>query len=248
MSCNLSFGGSGLPFVKDGDKVYICLTESQIMQILCHGLSNHGVGSSGGFYGGVNSQLSGRGVAIGQNAKVEPESEGESIDAIQIGEGVNNKDKTLKIFHWLLLDKFGIIPKERLPELDPAEIIIDPLSTERKARVITAGISVINPQYGKFLVDTTSGHVDLVLPKASEVDGLGFYFRLFKQGVDGYALKVERSHEDFIKVGRSVDDGGYDEWLGITCDVAGTWFYIVSANGSYYLVSESDISNLSNVV
>ena len=248
MSCNISVGTYGLPFSIDGTVVWFCLTETQIRQILCHGLSAHGVGVDGGFYGGTNSEVRGRGVAIGVDAKVMPLHRRESINAIQLGKGTNNQNGTFQVFDWLLLDKYGIIPKERLPEFDPDTIIIDAKSVERKSKVVTQQVSVINPDYEKFLADTSSNHVDMVLPKASEVEGLGFYFRLFKQGVDEFALKVERSHSDIIKVGKSSVDGGYEEWIGVTCDKAGVWFYLVASGGSYYLMSESNVSDLSDIV
>lgn len=246
MSCNLPIGQSGLPFHKKDGLIWFCLTESQIVQILCHGLSHHGVGHSGGLYGGENSEIKGRGVAIGANAKVLPKEVGQAINAIQLGEGTNKEDYTFQVFKWLLLDKYGIIPKERLPELDIPEPKIT--QVERKAKVISNAIAVIDPKYEKFLIDTTNNHVDLVLPEAKEVEGLGFYFRLFKQGVDGFAFKVERSHTDIIHIGKHQDDGGYEEWVGITTDQLGTWFYITACNGAYYLVSEGDITKINNTV
>ncbi len=248
MSCNLTFGGSGLPFIDKGAKKYVILTETQLMTILCHGLSPHGVTASGGIYGGKNSDNRGKGVALGANSVVQPESEYDSIDAVQIGEGRNKDDKTVKFYHWLLLDKYGIIPKERLPELDIPDVIVKPTSVERKTDIVSKSVSVVNPNYGKFLIDTTNNHVDMVLPKASEVEGLGFYFRLFKQGTDGFAFKVERSHTDIIHIGKHPEQGGYEEWVGITCDKVGTWFYLVACKGAYYLMSELNIMDLNNVV
>ena len=240
MACIIPVGNHGLPFNINGTVVWFCLTETQIKQILCHGLSNHGIGVSGGFYGGKNSILYGKGVAIGQDAQVIPAELGTSINAIQIGEGINSEHKTLKIFEWLLLDEYGIIPKERLPEFDLGDVNIDPLSAERKSKVYTHGVYTIDAKIEKHLIDTTAGHVDLVLPKASDIDGLGFYFRLFKQGVDSFAFKVERSQDDKIII-----DGS--EWFGVSLDEVGEWFYIVSANDNYYLMSESDKTKLIEV-
>ncbi len=247
MSCNLPIGSSGLPFHKaDKGIIWFCLTKSQIVQILCHGLSNHGVNQDGGFYGGENSETKGKGVAVGKNAKVLPSEPGKSINAIQLGEGTNTEDYTFRVLQWSLLDRYGIIPKDRLPELDFPEPRYETM--ERKAIVISQAIAVINPKHEKFLIDTTNNHVDLVLPEAKEVDGLGFYFRLYKQGIDGFAFKVERSHSDVIHIGKHADQGGYEEWIGITCDQVGTWFYITACNDDYYLVSESDITKLNNTV
>ena len=68
--------------------------------------------SSGGFAGGSGS-LAGAGVALGKNAKtVQRESPSTPIDAIQLGTGENNTEKTLQVYNTTLLDANGKIPNK----------------------------------------------------------------------------------------------------------------------------------------
>lgn len=115
MDCNLSLGRFGIPYSRGGKIVFYCITEAQLRQILCHGLSPHGVNPNGGFYGGKESEVQGKGVAIGYGAKVLQMVDGVPIKALQFGEGVNSEDNTAKFFDWRFLKPDGKIDDERLP-------------------------------------------------------------------------------------------------------------------------------------
>jgi hypothetical protein len=73
-----------------------------------------------GFCGGRDTQTS-DGVAAGKSAKT-IDSEGVSIDAIQLGTGINYEPKTLQVYDYKLMNADGTIPKERI--FDPTEIIL----------------------------------------------------------------------------------------------------------------------------
>lgn len=67
------------------------------------------------YHGGAigNSAKAGNGFAGGQNAKA-IDSSGEGIDAIQLGSGTNNTQKTLQVYGYRLMNADGSIPPERL--------------------------------------------------------------------------------------------------------------------------------------
>ncbi|KAF5080369.1 hypothetical protein DSECCO2_120110 [anaerobic digester metagenome] len=122
MECNLAPGSYGVPYNKDGQIVFYCITENQLKQILCHGMSAHGLTPDGGFYGGRNSEVVGSGIAIGKDARVVPSMEGTTLDAIQLGAGTNTAIKTFKIWDWTLLKSDGKIHQDRL---DPYRVEFD---------------------------------------------------------------------------------------------------------------------------
>lgn len=122
MECNLAPGSYGIPYNKDGQIIFYCITENQLKQILCHGMSAHGLTPDGGFYGGRNSEVVGSGIAIGKDARVVPSSEGTTLDAIQLGTGTNTAIKTFKIWDWTLLKSDGKIHQDRL---DPYRVEFD---------------------------------------------------------------------------------------------------------------------------
>ena len=115
MSCDIVPGTYGIPYNRGGKIVFYCLSEEQFKNILCHGLSQHGVTADGGFYGGKNSQAQGRSTAIGRNAKALNPNDGTTSESIQLGEGTNLETKTLKVFDWRLLQSDGKVDEERLP-------------------------------------------------------------------------------------------------------------------------------------
>lgn len=92
----------------------------------------------GGFYGGENASaiqggaigdnaktimggsvgrgaVSGNGFSGGANAKVAETSASVWIDAIQLGTGTNNTEKTLQVYDYQLMDANGHIPNDRMP-------------------------------------------------------------------------------------------------------------------------------------
>ena len=71
------------------------------------------------FNGGAvgNNAMSGDGFAGGKDAKC-LNSAIQGIDAIQLGTGTNNTERTLQIYDYQLLDSAGNIPSERIPQLN----------------------------------------------------------------------------------------------------------------------------------
>lgn len=59
--------------------------------------------------------IAGNGFSGGKNAKVGTEEDGSYTDAIQLGTGINTRPHTLQVYSNLLMDEFGKIPSERLP-------------------------------------------------------------------------------------------------------------------------------------
>lgn len=62
-----------------------------------------------------NGAVSGNGFSGGANAKVADTSGSAFIDAIQLGTGTNNSEKTLQIYDYQLMDANGHIPNDRMP-------------------------------------------------------------------------------------------------------------------------------------
>lgn len=97
-----------------------------------------GAKASKGFAGGKNASAAegaaigseantSHGVAAGRNAKTmhgvalgdgaqTVDAEGKPITAVQLGAGTNNNPNTFQVFSYQMLDLFGHIPAERLPE------------------------------------------------------------------------------------------------------------------------------------
>ena len=87
---------------------------------------------SGGFAGGHNAMVLGGGAAVGNGASTSDGFAGGkgavtavaqyeqtySIDAIQLGTGWNQEEKTLQIYDHQLLDAQGHIPDARMPQLE----------------------------------------------------------------------------------------------------------------------------------
>jgi hypothetical protein len=75
------------------------------------------------YHGGAigNNAKAGNGFAGGQNAKA-IDGAGEGIDAIQLGSGTNNTQKTLQVYSYRLMNADGSIPLERLKNVTPANI------------------------------------------------------------------------------------------------------------------------------
>lgn len=87
---------------------------------------------SGGFAGGHNAMVLGGGAAVGNGAStsdgfaggkgavtaVDQYEQTYSIDAIQLGTGWNQEEKTLQIYDHQLLDAQGHIPAARMPQLE----------------------------------------------------------------------------------------------------------------------------------
>ena len=97
-----------------------------------------GAKASKGFAGGKNASAAegaaigseanaSHGVAAGRNAKTmhgvalgdgaqTVDAEGKPITAVQLGAGTNSNPNTFQVYHYQMMDSFGHIPAERLPE------------------------------------------------------------------------------------------------------------------------------------
>ncbi len=97
----------------------------------------------------------GNGFAGGYNAKTQ--SDGMSIDAIQLGTGTNTKERTLQVYDYTLMDAKGMIPTERLPlySTEPQRIgtWIDGRPILRV--VISRNLDAATVQSGSYQLDTT---------------------------------------------------------------------------------------------
>ena len=68
------------------------------------------------------SAEAGSGFSGGKNAKVSKGSNGQYKDAIQLGTGTNENEKTLQVYDYQLMDKNGKIPEERLKQITTDKI------------------------------------------------------------------------------------------------------------------------------
>lgn len=80
-------------------------------------VGNHAVTTSGGAVG--NNAKAGSGFAGGSQAKT-IDADGNVIDAIQLGQGTNNTQKTLQVYDYQMMKADGTIPDERMPTKAPA--------------------------------------------------------------------------------------------------------------------------------
>lgn len=119
---NSSFGfeGGGFTYVDDGGGAAIGMNAASI----------NGSGAVGrdaaAFNGGGavgRAAIAGAGFAGGYYATVEHNLTGQLIDAIQLGTGTNNNEKTLQIYDYQLMDADGNIPTERLNNAPKTEVI-----------------------------------------------------------------------------------------------------------------------------
>lgn len=113
---------NGLLFGVDGKITAFTICTNKMMQVICHGLSDHFVTTKGGFHAGTNTFAT-KGVAIGNGAISDENNTG--IDSIQLGGGINNDEKSLKVYDFKLLNSDGKIPTDRLPNLTIEMEIID---------------------------------------------------------------------------------------------------------------------------
>lgn len=113
---------NGLLFGVDGKITAFTICTNKMMQVICHGLSDHFVTTKGGFHAGTNTFAT-KGVAIGKGAISDENNTG--IDSIQLGGGINNDEKSLKVYDFKLLNSDGKIPTDRLPNLTIEMEIID---------------------------------------------------------------------------------------------------------------------------
>ena len=113
---------NGLLFGADGKITAFTICTNKMMQVICHGLSDHFVTTKGGFHAGTNTFAT-KGVAIGKGAISDENNTG--IDSIQLGSGINNDEKSLKVYDFKLLNSDGKIPTDRLPNLTIEMEIID---------------------------------------------------------------------------------------------------------------------------
>lgn len=60
--------------------------------------------------------VSGNGAALGDNAQT-VDNDGNPIDAIQLGEGTNTKERTLQVYDYTLMNADGSVPDKRIPQL-----------------------------------------------------------------------------------------------------------------------------------
>ena len=85
-------------------------------------IGDNATATAGGSVG--NGATSGNGFSGGYNAKVTADSNGEFIDAIQLGSGTNGVPRTLQIYDYQLMNADGKIPTERFPaEMLPTEML-----------------------------------------------------------------------------------------------------------------------------
>lgn len=68
--------------------------------------------ASGGSVG--RDAKSGMGFSGGYNAQVDKDTNNNYINAIQLGQGTNNKPKTLQVYDYTMMNEDGSIPEERL--------------------------------------------------------------------------------------------------------------------------------------
>jgi hypothetical protein len=101
-----------LLFGENRKVVSFCISREEFAIALLHTLSGHGNSPEGGAFAG-NGSMAGAGVAMGLNATTL--LNGNVIDAIQLGTGVNDEVNTFKVYNFKLLDSAGVIPTERLP-------------------------------------------------------------------------------------------------------------------------------------
>ena len=182
--------------------------------------------AEGGFQAG-STALAGAGAAIGYQAQTK-DAEGLPIDAIQLGRGQNITPKTLKVYNYTLMNADGSIPEARLPTQLSRGIV----------RTTEAEYIVSGP-YMFYMANASSNNVTFVLPSASLTPNLPFIFKLSGQE-SGYAMTVERSGDDVINVNGA-------DWLGITTDVNGFWFMLVSDGSKYNLIQDAGIAAGNNM-
>lgn len=77
--------------------------------------------TEGGGAIGWNSKAGG-GFSGGNHAQVIKDSNGNYIDAIQLGQGMNKRSGTLQIYDYTLMNEDGSIPEERLPTLSASNV------------------------------------------------------------------------------------------------------------------------------
>lgn len=223
---------NGLVFRKGGRDFIVSITEDQLIKVICHAMEPHAVTSAGGFHAGQGSITSG-GVAIGKNAKT-VSSDGEWINAIQLGNGTNSIPETFKVYEYLLLDEHGKIPQERLPSS------ITGIS-DTKGVLKTSNVSVnVIPTIHTYLAETNNyNNVTFLLPNPETVRGILFNFRLLSQSA-GFAMSIERTGMTHINVNG-------EEWIGITSDVLGFWVSMISVGSEYCIVGDNGISEVNRI-
>ena len=197
-----------------------------IQDAIDHAATDHSVTAEGGFQAG-STALAGAGAAIGYQAQTK-DAEGLPIDAIQLGRGQNITPKTLKVYNYTLMNADGSIPEARLPTQLSRGIV----------RTTEAEYLVSGP-YMFYMANASSNNVTFVLPSASLTPNLPFIFKLSGQE-SGYAMTVERSGDDVINVNGA-------DWLGITTDVNGFWFMLVSDGSKYNLIQDAGIAAGNNM-
>ena len=80
-----------------------------------------GMGAKAYNYGGAvgRNAVAGKGFSGGDGALAAQRTHGaDRVNCIQLGEGVNNVEKSLQVYEFQLMDGNGKIPEERLPELE----------------------------------------------------------------------------------------------------------------------------------
>nr|DAY12613.1 MAG TPA: hypothetical protein [Caudoviricetes sp.] len=101
--------------------------------------------------------VSGKGFSGGLNAKVSKNSGSSYIDAIQLGTGTNNAEKTLQVYDYQLLDADGHIPNDRMPSKADSDSVYTKTETDTKLDNKAdkaneyggfAGGEASNPQFG----------------------------------------------------------------------------------------------------
>ena len=117
--------------------------------------------SNNGFEGGLNANATSggavgsgaktsEGFAGGYNATTLSES-GSAIDAIQLGEGNNNSERTLKVYGYTMMNIDGKIPNERmksligLPVARIAYLKIDKTISNSADKTYTTGLTSFSP-------------------------------------------------------------------------------------------------------
>lgn len=190
---------------------------------IAHANTAHQVTAGGGFQAGTNaSAVDSPGVAIGNNAEV-----AEGINAIQLGNGLNDVPNTVKVFGYPLVQSNGQIYPQRLPS-----------STIRPVVLTSDQVILASTANQAYVVRCLNDHVDIVLPSAETNANMPITFRLGAQD-SGYAMTIERSGTDDIYVNG-------DTWAGITSDVLGFWVTLISDGTRWYVVSDSGIAPENN--
>ncbi len=192
---------------------------SGIDAAIAHANTTHGVTNAGGFRGGQGS-AAGAGAALGKSATTVKGLD--VIDAIQLGTGNNEEEKSLKVYQYLLMNSDGMIPAERIGNQISRGVIVS-TSPER----------VVSPLYMFYIGKTTLNNVTFILPSAVGVMNQLIIFAMGGQE-SGYAMTVERSGDDLIYWKGT----GYG---GITTDVNGFWFALVSDGVKYHVVMDAGI-------